>query len=210
MELMTVQTPKLCQLIINGNILPLTQVVSYRIEENKKPIYGFNKKDFTTMIRGKTIVSGHIIIKKQMKDIVGRFKNNKDFMVQSTTELVNQKIAYVSRIKNSNVIVNADNKITKKMAFDDWQENIMDTYTKLIEKLKPEDVNNDSFLDMGFDDNVELKINFNILKDNNIDYENSSDILTVTNVHFMSREGEISIAKDSIDEVYTFVGNLGS
>lgn len=202
-----VQTPKLCQLIINEKPLPLTQVVSYKIEENKKPIYGYNKKDFNTMIRGKTIVSGHIVIKKSMKDIIGTLIKAKSYDFSWVTPKEKIDLIYKLQLKN---------REDEKDKLNVWYDQILQTYTSIQNSYKTSsiDTKNDTFLDMSYGDNeIELKINFNILQTNNGSYEinmkESGDMIIVKNVHFISREGEISISKDSIDEVYTFVGNLG-
>lgn len=48
--------------------LLVVQSISYRIDESKKPIYGFNDRRFHKVLSGKAIASGLITIKKYSKD----------------------------------------------------------------------------------------------------------------------------------------------
>jgi hypothetical protein len=50
--------------------LDITQSFVYRIEEVKKPVYGFNERNFTKVLSGKTIATGNIVIKKHSKEAI--------------------------------------------------------------------------------------------------------------------------------------------
>lgn len=68
-----VDTPISCKLFLKVNSelqeLMLTQVFNYKMSENKRPIYGFNKKDYSQVVRGKRLFEGVIVIKKVLSVI---------------------------------------------------------------------------------------------------------------------------------------------
>lgn len=214
-----VDTPISCKLFLKVNSelqeLMLTQVFNYKMSENKRPIYGFNKKDYSQVVRGKRLFEGVIVIKKSSISDINK-------LLSSISTGNSSDIAY-SKNKIEYLKANLSNDKTMQNKLDEYYKRALYEYE--VERLKQ--LNSSSTLDIMNDlpDNASLVLSFgddinnqefqNKLNSKDlIDSESVSNLLDssssyiVEDIEFFEKAGEISIGKNDIDEVYKFFGKL--
>ena len=89
--------------------LLVVQSIQLRIDENKKPIYGFNDRFFHKVLSGKTICSGVITIKKYSKDALFSAINTKDGyeLKQRVAESVKSKVDFIYELLSTDTNITA-------------------------------------------------------------------------------------------------------
>lgn len=196
----------------------LTQALSYRITENKKPVYGFNRNRFSQVIKGKRLIEGVIVLKKsifnEIGDLISLALDEKD---QERVELTAQKIAYLNTAINDNTLKSLVSEYAKEASI--YYQNQIDQLSKSqkynIFNTMPEGTQ----LIVAFGSLVnsnEFKQEYtNIIKkgENNYGAELEKLIkrdseLVIEDINFTEKTGEINISKSDVDEVYKFFGSL--
>lgn len=200
--------------------LLLTQALNYKISENKRPVYGFNKLDFSQVVRGKRLFEGVIVIKKSIiSDLSKLIKIGEP----NNVDLFNYEFKKLDYLKS---ILKTDSELTKYVDIMKDRTNVeyQESVSKLM-NMSSGDILND------LDENNSLLILFGSAKqDQDFKYkfkeycEDGKDI-SVTNeqlkqmirdnsefaiesVNFFEKVGEINVGSNDIDEVYKFFGKL--
>lgn len=218
-----VDSPINCKLFLktteNGNSdiqeLMLTQVFNYKFSENKRPVYGFNKKDYSQVIRGKRLLEGIIVIKKSSISDINKLFSSLKKVKDSDLNYSKNKIEYLkSTLSNDKTIQNKLDEYYKRALYEYEVKRInslnendaIDIMNDLPENSSlilsfGDDINNDEFQSKL--NNKELSETSSI---NGLITDSSSYV--IEDIQFFEKTGEISIGKNDIDEVYKFFGKL--
>lgn len=196
----------------------LTQALSYRITENKKPVYGFNRNRFSQVIKGKRLIEGVIVLKKSIFNEIGDLISLAlDESVQERIALTSQKIEYLKTALNDNTLkslvseyakeasVYYQDQLEKKKGKSDYNIfNTMPEGTQLIVAFGSL-INSKEFkqeytkIIKSGENNYGAELEALIKKDSE---------LVVEDINFTEKTGEINISKSDVDEVYKFFGSL--
>ena len=210
--------------------LLVVQSISYRIDESKKPIYGFNDRRFHKVLSGKAIASGLITIKKYSKDaLISLIKSTDTISLRK-----NVSEAIKNRADLIYELVSGDIKTAKELANADYAVGTVLRYNKNLQKfgktillaetakrvaqLKALDdtknaVFEDFLLRIGHEAEIKLIINLNDQEEN--EYLSPTAIedirpktLVFENLHFISKQTSIDSGSSSIDDTYEFIANV--
>ena len=195
----------------------LTQTLSYRITENKKPVYGFNRNRFGQVIKGKRLIEGVIVLKKSIFNEIGDLIDLSSIN-NSSKKLTTEKIAYLKSVLPENTnLMNLVKEYEKDAAVHYEMEKMK------LEKSQKYNIFNSlpqgTNLIVAFGSVInsnEFKIKHKkILEKNSIDYATeleklikSDSELVIEDINFLEKAGEVNISKSDIDEVYKFFGSL--
>lgn len=195
----------------------LTQTLSYRITENKKPVYGFNRNRFGQVIKGKRLIEGVIVLKKSIFNEIGDLIDLSSIN-NSSKRLTTEKIAYLKSVLPENTnLMNLVKEYEKDAAVHYEMEKMK------LEKSQKYNIFNSlpqgTNLIVAFGSVInsnEFKIKHKkILEKNSIDYATeleklikSDSELVIEDINFLEKAGEVNISKSDIDEVYKFFGSL--
>ncbi|MGL4867018.1 MULTISPECIES: hypothetical protein [Bacteria] len=195
----------------------LTQTLNYRITENKKPVYGFNRNRFGQVIKGKRLIEGVIVLKKSIFNEIGDLIDLSSIN-NSSRKLTTEKIAYLKSVLPENTnLMNLVKEYEKDAAILYEMEKIK------LEKSKKYNIFNTlpqgTNLIVAFGSVInsnEFKLKYKkILEKDSIDYATeleklikSDSELVIEDINFLEKTGEINISKSDIDEVYKFFGSL--
>lgn len=227
-ELIELKSPDNVTLKIsyNGIIYDLlvVQSISYRIDESKKPIYGFHDRHYHKVLAGKAIASGSIAIKKYSKDaLIGIIKANDNASLRSmVAESVKAKVDLIYELISSNLSVvkaNATNNTdseaikSKKFAKSALLIEVAKRVKKITEQLDSNPVYEDDLLVYG-NNNFEMKL---LIKfDEQSEYymtsgqkdDEPANTVIFTNLQFISKQTNVVAGQTSIDDVYEFIANV--
>ena len=227
-ELIELKSPDNVTLKIsyNGVIYDLlvVQAISYRIDESKKPIYGFHDRHYHKVLAGKAIASGSIAIKKYSKDaLIGIIKANDHASLRSmVAESVKAKVDLIYELISSDLSVvkaNATNNEdldsikSKKFAKSALLIEVAKRVKKIAEQLDSSPVYEDDLLVYG-NNNFEMKL---LIKfDEQSEYymtsgqkdDEPANTVVFTNLQFISKQTNVVAGQTSIDDVYEFIANV--
>lgn len=227
-ELIELKSPDNVTLKIsyNGLIYDLlvVQSISYRIDESKKPIYGFHDRHYHKVLAGKAIASGSIAIKKYSKDaLIGIIKANDHASLRSmVAESVKAKVDLIYELISSDLSVvkaNATNNTdseaikSKKFAKSALLIEVAKRVKKITEHLDSNPVYEDDLLVYG-NNNFEMKL---LIKfDEQSEYymtsaqkdDEPANTVVFTNLQFISKQTNVVAGQTSIDDVYEFIANV--
>ena len=227
-ELIELKSPDNVTLKIsyNGTIydLLIVQAISYRIDESKKPIYGFHDRHYHKVLAGKAIASGSIAIKKYSKDaLIGIIKANDHASLRSmVAESVKAKVDLIYELISSDLNVvkaNATNNTdseaikSKKFAKSALLIEVAKRVKKITEHLDSNPVYEDDLLVYG-NNNFEMKL---LIKfDEQSEYymtsgqkdDEPANTVVFTNLQFISKQTNVVAGQTSIDDVYEFIANV--
>lgn len=227
-ELIELKSPDNVTLKIsyNGTIYDLlvVQGISYRIDESKKPIYGFHDRHYHKVLAGKAIASGSIAIKKYSKDaLIGIIKANDHASLRSmVAESVKAKVDLIYELISSNLSVvkaNATNNTdsdaikSKKFAKSALLIEVAKRVKKITEQLDADAVYEDDLLVYG-NNNFEMKllIKFDEQSEYYMPFGQNDDepanTVVFTNLQFISKQTNVVAGQTSIDDVYEFIANV--
>ena len=227
-ELIELKSPDNVTLKIsyNGIIYDLlvVQAISYRIDESKKPIYGFHDRHYHKVLAGKAIASGSIAIKKYSKDaLIGIIKTNDKASLRSmVAESVKAKVDLIYELISSDLSVlkanatnNEDSKEikSKKFAKSALLIEVAKRVEKITKHLDSNPVYEDDLLVYG-NNNFEMKL---LIKfDEQSEYymtsgqndDEPANTVVFTNLQFISKQTNVVAGQTSIDDVYEFIANV--
>ena len=227
-ELIELKSPDNVTLKIsyNGIIYDLlvVQAISYRIDESKKPIYGFHDRHYHKVLAGKAIASGSIAIKKYSKDaLLGIIKaNDKASLRSMVAESVKAKVDLIYELISSDLNVvkaNATNKKdsdpikSKKFAKSALLIEVAKRVEKIAKHHDAKTVYEDDLLVYG-NNNFEMKL---LIKfDEQSEYymtsgqnnDEPANTVVFTNLQFISKQTNVVAGQTSIDDVYEFIANV--
>lgn len=227
-ELIELKSPDNVTLKIsyNGTIYDLlvVQGISYRIDESKKPIYGFHDRHYHKVLAGKAIASGSIAIKKYSKDaLIGIIKANDHASLRSMVAAsVSAKVDLIYELISSNLSVvkanatdNTDSNAikSKKFAKSALLIEVAKRVKKITEQLDADAVYEDDLLVYG-NNNFEMKL---LIKfDEQSEYympssqkdDEPANTVVFTNLQFISKQTNVVAGQTSIDDVYEFIANV--
>ena len=200
--------------------LMLTQVFNYKISENKRPIYGFNQKDFSQVVRGKRLFEGVIVIKKSLISDIGKLVDLASSKLKDDLNYSMNKIEYLKNMLNDNKEMQSQLNEYYERAIEEYQiKKDMEYSTNQIEVLN--DMPEEASLMLVFGDSIhndewqkEYQDRANHYEDANIATSELENLIQqqtgfeVEEVHFLEKTGEVNIGKNDIDEVYKFFGKL--
>lgn len=223
--MITVDSPVKCKIFLkrkNGadyelKELLLTQVFSYKISENKRPVYGFNKLDYEQVVRGKRLFEGTIVIKKSLVSDISKLVDIGKATFKDEMNYTRNKVEYLK-----NLFVE-DRSI--KPHINDYYERALEEY-KMKQRMYLSNQNADILNELPKD--VSLILAFgsyaeteefqdiynNIVNNQEFTYEEAQRIIETSNdfvieeIQFFEKTGEVNISKNDIDEVYKFFGKL--
>lgn len=198
--------------------LMLTQVFNYKISENKRPIYGFNKLDYSQVVRGKRLFEGVIAVKKSIISDISKIIGLADATSTDNLNYSKKKVEYLQNVIENNSSI--------KSKLDEYYERALKEY----EAQQQAYLNNDTMdilndmpegtgIVLAFGDNMDsddLKEQYQELVARDMDLtaeqlelliRNNADFV-IEDVNFYERTGEINISKNDIDDVYRFFGKL--
>lgn len=177
-ELIELMTPKSTTIKINGNTLELVQYFGYKIEENKRPVFGFNNQSFSNTISGKKIASGKIGLKKTTIDAIASIAK-KEFVSLGTDSASIDSVA-------------------KAFGFDTrWKDDRLNEIKANVSATNDSTISEGSFLDINPED-VILEM-----------FSKDNAFTVLKDVNFLSKEGQVTIDKNTVLEVYSFIANIG-
>ena len=230
MEDIIIESPVSCKIFLkykskkNGYEMKeilLTQVLNYKITENKKPVYGFNKNRFQQVINGKRLLEGVIVLKKSIFESVEKAIN------LDSEENINEKEDIERKLNLIKGFIDDDNdklnmieqyKDDYERAYYRRKENLISKKSYNIFEKLPNGAKLIVLFNSTLSDNtfkVRLKeINKNkdsgmALEDLKELIEKSSEIV-IEDINFTEKISEINISKTDIDEVYKFFGSLNN
>lgn len=200
--------------------LMLTQVFNYKISENKRPIYGFNQKDFSQVVRGKRLFEGVIVIKKSLISDIGKLVDLTSNKLKDELNYSMNKIEYLKYMLDNNKEMQSQLDEYYKRAIEEYQiKKDMEYSTSQIEVLN--DMPEEASLMLVFGDSInddewqkEYKSKADNYEDTNIATSELENLIQqqagfeVEEVHFLEKTGEVNIGKNDVDEVYKFFGKL--
>ena len=227
-ELIELKSPDNVTLKIsyNGIIYDLlvVQSISYRIDESKKPIYGFHDRHYHKVLAGKAIASGSIAIKKYSKDaLIGIIKANDNASLRSMVaasvkakvDLIYELISSDLSVVKANATKNKDSEEikSKKFAKSALLIEVAKRVKKITEHLDSKPVYEDDLLVYG-NNNFEMKL---LIKfDEQSEYymtsgqkdDEPANTVVFTNLQFISKQTNVVAGQTSIDDVYEFIANV--
>ena len=223
--MITVDSPVKCKIFLkrkNGadyelKELLLTQVFSYKISENKRPVYGFNKLDYEQVVRGKRLFEGTIVIKKSLVSDISKLVDIGKATFKDEMNYTRNKVEYLKNLF-------AEDKSIKPH-INDYYERALEEY-KMKQRMYLSNQNADILNELPKD--VSLILAFgsyaeteefqdiynNIVNNQEFTYEEAQKIIETSNdfvieeIQFFEKTGEVNISKNDIDEVYKFFGKL--
>lgn len=200
--------------------IALTQTLSYRITENKKPVYGFNQERFQQVIKGKKLLEGVIVLKKSLLNQIDNLIDITPKDIADQKNYTEEKLIYLKR----NLI--ADDSIKDVLAKyedeleDDWlkkkhkyinQKNKCNIFNNLPKGTKIIIAYGSAIISETFQNKLQTIMSkenslYKVEEAENLIKENSEFI--IEDINFIERSSEITISKSDIDEVYKFFGSL--
>ena len=227
-ELIELKSPDNVTLKIsyNGLIYDLlvVQAISYRIDESKKPIYGFHDRHYHKVLAGKAIASGSIAIKKYSKDaLIGIIKvNDKASLRSMVAESVKAKVDLIYELISSDLSVvkanatdskDSDPIKSKKFAKSALLIEVAKRVKKITEQLDSNPVYEDDLLVYG-NNNFEMKLLIKFDEQSEYymtsgqDNDEPANTVIFTNLQFISKQTNVVAGQTSIDDVYEFIANV--
>lgn len=228
-ELIELKNPDNVSLKIgyNGIVhdLLIVQAISYRIDESKKPIYGFHDRHYHKVLSGKAIASGTIAIKKYSKDaLIGIIKSTeKESLrlqvarsIKAKVDLIYELISNDLSVATANSTNSTDSYDTKLKKF--GKSALMIEVAKRVKELSSSKENNnvsyeDELLRYG-NNNFEMKLYIKLDDESEYFLENPQEddaphnTIVFTNLQFISKQTSIIAGQTSIDDVYEFIANV--
>lgn len=200
--------------------IALTQTLSYRITENKKPVYGFNQERFQQVIKGKKLLEGAIVIKKSLLNQIDNLIDVSPQDLINEKNYINEKLIYLKR----NLVVDDGIKDILRQYENDSQDEWLKKKHKYINQKNKCNIFNNlpagTKIIIAFGSAIVSEI-FQSKIQSIMDKENSTNKIMqaeellkensefiVEDINFIERGSEISISKSDIDEVYKFFGSL--
>lgn len=227
-ELIELKSPDNVTLKIsyNGTVYDLlvVQAISYRIDESKKPIYGFHDRHYHKVLAGKAIASGSIAIKKYSKDaLIGIIKANDHASLRSmVAKSVSDKVDLIYELISSDLSVVKANSASskdsyaikaKKFAKSALLIEVAKRVKKITEQLDAKTVYEDDLLVYG-NNNFEMKLLIKFDEQSEYYMESGQDddepanTVVFTNLQFISKQTNVVAGQTSIDDVYEFIANV--
>lgn len=200
--------------------LLMAQVFNYKISENKRPIYGFNKTYFEQVVRGKKLFEGIIAIKKSIISDINKIINITPSFINNEKEYTNNKLEYLKNTLSDDESIKSLLYEYEKIQNEEYQFKVRSAIKDYsIDVLN--DLPEDTKLIIAFGsykttDSFKEEYNNMINKGKELTSKelesliiNNSDFV-IEDINFFEKTGEINISKNDIDEVYKFFGNVKS
>ena len=223
--MITVDSPVRCKIFLKRKSdsgfelkeLLLTQVFNYKISENKRPVYGFNKLDYAQVVRGKRLFEGVIVIKKSLISDISKLVEIGNATLKDEMNYTRNKVEYLR-----NLFV--EDKTIKPM-IEDYYDRAVKEY-KIKQRMFLSDQNADVLNELPSDTSLILAFGsyaeskefediYNSMTNNNEFTSEEAEKLIETkddfvieDIQFFEKTGEVNISKNDIDEVYKFFGKL--
>lgn len=207
------------------NDILIVQQFQYRIDETKKPNYGFSRRHYHNVLAGKAIASGTIAIKKHSKDaLLGLMKaTEQKSLATVVASAIKAKLDLIYELMSGDF--DSYSKSAESTTYDSTTKdmsvmkkfgksilaaevaNRMTNYSKNDSSIKE-----DELLRIGHNTNIKICIDFSdknsYLSSDVFDTQKTSTILTFNNVQFVSKEASIVVGDNDIDEIYSFIANV--
>lgn len=198
--------------------LLMAQVFNYKISENKRPIYGFNKTYFEQVVRGKKLFEGIIAIKKSIISDINKIVNITPSFINEEKKYTDNKLEYLKNTLSDDKSIKPLLVEYEKIQNEEYQFKVRNAINNCsIDVLN--DMPEGSKLIIAFGsykttDSFKEQYNNMINKGKEFTAKeleelivNNSDFV-VEDINFFEKTGEINISKNDIDEVYKFFGNV--
>lgn len=198
--------------------LLLTQVFNYRFTDSKRPVYGFNRKQFDQIVEGKQLVEGVIVLKKSMLNDIGSLLVNSADLSSYSSKATEEKIEYLYNqfvdepamksmvnLYEHEVDKDIQNKVESYV-----KENKYDIFNNLPSGVKIIIAFGSGIKSIEFQNR--MKAIYDLKNENTLGemerliMEESE--MVFTDINFTEKSGEINVGKNDIDEVYKFFANV--
>lgn len=204
--------PKNTELRMNfGNDKPFiignAVVMNTEFTDEKIPIYSYNSDLFQKFLKGKSVITGVIALRKTTVDKIISLIKTKDFTEDSKNRIKDLE----DELEIIKELINNDENKTYFNFYNTKQEQIKN---KIIEL---EDVNNNSFSKKYERESSNIKAD--LLYYNNFTSKNNAvlticykddfieEVDTITDILFTRKQTEINVGRNDIVEIYHFIGN---
>lgn len=190
--------------------IDLVQVLNIETSESKTPIFGFENQSFHSVLSGKRVITGQIVIKKSSQEAIINtiYNDNDEKLNDSLKKRLLSKIDTIYELLDNKLdelkIASAGEKIAQVT-----EDYIIQQKNKFAPELIMAEISNrvssisqmnnktiKDLLDIGHQYPIKLKI------------KNNNSNLIVNDVHFLSKSTSIDINQEDIDDVYNFIGNV--
>lgn len=214
-KILNIDSPSNTTISINFNgrefvEIDLVQAIEYQITENRMPIYGFGNQNYHSVLSGKRIANGKIVIKKSSQEAIlntiyndneeklkDGIKNKILTKIDIIYELFDNKIDEI-RMASAGANINEiteDYLLQQKNKF--APELVMEEISNRINSIKQ--LKHKNFTDLlSFGDEYPIRLKI------------ESDVSTVIieDVRFISKTNITDIHQEDIDDIYEFIGNV--
>ena len=228
-ELIKLKNPKNVSIKIgeddNFHDVLIVQQFQYRIDETKKPNYGFSRRHYHNVLAGKAIASGTIVIKKHSKDaLLGLMKaTEQKTLVATIASSIKSKLDLIYELMAGDFNTYSSKADSTSYDTDTKDTNVLKKFGKSILAAEvanrmtnyaghDSSIKEDELLRMGHSTNIKISVDFsdkNSFLSNKVFKKNPvSNFLIFDNVQFVSKEASIVVGDNDIDEVYSFIANV--
>ena len=223
--MVVVDSPVKCKIFLKRKVdgsfelkeLLLTQVFNYKISENKRPVYGFNKLDYGQVVRGKRLFEGVIVIKKSLVSDISKLVELGKATLKDEMNYTKNKVEYLKNLFVEDKSIKPHIEDYYKRALEDYkmkQRMFLSNQNADILNELPEDAS--LILAFGsYAETEDFKSKYNNMVNNTeFTYEEAEKLVETNNdfviedIQFFEKTGEVNISKNDIDEVYKFFGRL--
>lgn len=190
--------------------------IQLKVDENKKPIFGYGDRHFHKVLSGKTICSGVLVIKKISKNTLADFlSKNDERVLESVRKNLGKRIDFLyelqsTALRDSKTSLVASSTL-KELALNNTENHSVEKFkdyeveleiARRIASIKDKSYNNndDVLLKLGH----KSELTFNVYYDK----ENIQNVLKLKNLHFISKQENILGHNSDVSEIYEFISNI--
>lgn len=191
--------------------------IQLKVDENKKPIFGYGDRHFHKVLSGKTICSGVLVIKKISKNTLADFlsRNDDKLVLKSVSDNLNKRIDFLYELQSTALRDNKTSLVAsstlKELALNNTKNYSVEKFkdyeveleiARRIANIKDKSYNNndDVLLKLGHKN----ELTFNVYYDK----ENIQNVLKLKNLHFISKQENILGHNSDVSEIYEFISNI--
>ncbi|MGL5719148.1 hypothetical protein [Cetobacterium sp.] len=190
--------------LIIGNAI----VMNIEYTDEKIPVYSYNSSTYQKYLKGKSIITGVIALRKTTVDKIIALIKSKNISKDNTEKIESLK-------KELEAIKDLLKKTTDNSSFYTFYQNKQAQINKDIANL--EDINNNQYVDNYERTSSNIKgdlLYYNSFTNNNngvltISYKDDfiEEVDKITNILFTRKQTEINVGRNDIIEIYHFIGN---
>ncbi|MGL5709828.1 MAG: hypothetical protein ACRCW9_03180 [Cetobacterium sp.] len=188
----------------------LVQLANLEISETKKPVFGFEQRNFHSVLSGKRMATGTLVIKKSSQETIintiyaatdekldEAIKSSVLSKVDTIYELLDNKLDQIRMMTAGEKINEVTEEFLEQQRAKFAPELLIEEINNRVSKIKNmKQKNFADLLSLGHDNPISIKI------------QNDSGDIIISDVHFLSKNTSVDINQEDIDDVYSFIGNI--